>query len=180
MGLLQIKICSSPEIERKTFATKKEPMKAQNGRKASKKSTTKRGWWKSLKKHKIFDLTVWEIYAVFFFNGKSSCPKRPLSSRLQSFWMLKAKASRKNCVSTLPFPRVRNRRKRKSCFNTPNTPSTCMERFVLKRLPSSLVMFPRDSALSRINSGLTLISRYPLVLRWHFPIWGHPSQLWFL
>ena len=75
--------------------------------------------------------------------------KRSDFARFHSFWILKANARRKNCFSLFVFPLVKNHLNVKSCLITPNAPSTWIERFILRIIPSSVVI--RCAALFPTN-----------------------------
>lgn len=98
------------------------------------------------------DNFVLNTYCDYYLEKESYLPKRLLSILLHNFSMLNANAKRKNCVSVLTFPLVWNLLYPKSCFNTPNTPSTCMERFIRNWQPKSEVI--NSAALRFCSSNL--------------------------
>ena len=112
-GAVANKVLQQPQSCKKIGeVTKKMGIRLEKQKRLEKEYDKKRMAKNPRKKCEISRFAAWEIYAAFVFRGNRSCPNLPLSSRLQSFWILKAKESRKNCVSTLLLPRVRKRRKR--------------------------------------------------------------------
>ena len=71
------------------------------------------------------------IFYAVFSTDKCVCI-RPSSRFFQSFLRLKPIAKRKSSVRTFFFPLVRNLRKPKSFFRSPNAPSTCIDRQILR------------------------------------------------
>ena len=68
------------------------------------------------------NILLFQNYAVF--NRERWVCNRPFSCFIQYFFRLKANPRKNNSTRTFAFPRVKNLRKPKSVFKSPNAPST--------------------------------------------------------